>query len=657
MQGMIGRTIGRYRITEHLGRGGMAEVYKAYQPSLDRYVAIKLMHAFLADDRDFLTRFEREAKVVATLRHPNIVQVHDFDVQDGQYYMVMEFIDGVTLKTMLESMHERGEWIGLDDAVNIVLSLGSALRYAHERGMVHRDVKPANVMITGEGHVILTDFGIAKILSTTNLTASGAMVGTPSYMSPEQGMGQPGDERSDIYSLGVMLYQMAVGRLPFDADTPLAVVLKHINDPLPMPRALKPDLSEDVERIILKALAKNPDDRYASVGEMTADLKRAVGLAADVTPTATMKGGSAVKLSTSTVVGRIGASTPPPAGGAVSGSTVARPGASSTVARPATQGAVAAAREPVAGVTVPVSAGRPKWLVPIVGIVAIAVIGGGAALVASGTRTSPTPTPTTMLPTQTSEPTATVFTPPDGAFSQASVDLRAGPGLDAALKGQVSPAFGTFVVRARSADSQWLKIEFPDGTDGWVLASAVDMENVAVSELPVGLTLTTPTPTPTASLPPTSTSTPTETPTPTAAPTATRTPAPTRPPATRPPATATKPPQPSPTATQSAVAEPLGWGFQHDFCTYEGDNYTCNVTIWGSGGDGKYHFAVENPDTGIWEEKTGGRATYLVRWRRCRIRTQQVRIWDESGNHIEPNMTTDPDVLGHLFPGGTCTVP
>ncbi len=213
MDVMIGKTIGRYRIVEHLGRGGMAEVYKAHQASLDRYVAIKLMHTFLADEKEFLARFEREAKVVATLRHPNIVQVYDFDVDQGVYYMVMEFINGETLKARLQALEARGEWVSLDDAVRIVLAVGSALRYAHERNMVHRDVKPANVMITLDGQVILTDFGIAKIVSTSNLTASGAMVGTPSYMAPEQGMGQPGDERSDIYSLGVMLYQLVLGRL------------------------------------------------------------------------------------------------------------------------------------------------------------------------------------------------------------------------------------------------------------------------------------------------------------------------------------------------------------------------------------------------------------------------------------------------------------
>src|SRR5512139_2672069 len=296
MQRLAGQTIGRYRIIEQVGHGGMADVYKAYQPSLDRHVAIKVIHPFLADDADFLSRFEREAKVVATLRHPNIVQVYDFDAEDGLYYMVMEFIDGGTLKTLLETLQKRGTLIGQDDAIRIILAVGSALKYAHSRNMVHRDVKPGNVMITGDGHVILTDFGIAKIVSATKLTASGAMVGTPAYMSPEQGRGEPGDERSDIYSLGVMLYQLLAGRLPYDADTPIALVLKHINDPLPLPTALRPDLSPELERVIVKALAKKPEDRYQTVGAMTADLKSAMGLAAELTPIDTMQRDAAIRL-------------------------------------------------------------------------------------------------------------------------------------------------------------------------------------------------------------------------------------------------------------------------------------------------------------------------------------------------------------------------
>jgi len=281
MQDLIGQNLGKYRILARLGRGGMAEVYKAFQPSLDRYVAVKLLHAFMAEDKDFLARFQREAKNVAALRHPNIVQVFDFDVEGEQYYMVMEYLDGPTLKTRLETLHQRGERLPLVEVLRIVRDVGSALAYAHGRGIVHRDVKPANVILETSGRVILTDFGVAKILSGTQFTATGTVLGTPAYMSPEQGLGQPGDGRSDIYSLGVMLYEMATGRLPFDADTPLAVVMKHVKDPLPLPRSVQPDLPESLERVILRALAKEPAERYDRVEALLADLE-AVGKGLEV---------------------------------------------------------------------------------------------------------------------------------------------------------------------------------------------------------------------------------------------------------------------------------------------------------------------------------------------------------------------------------------
>nr|HID13905.1 hypothetical protein [Anaerolineae bacterium] len=275
---LIGKTLGKYRITEHLGSGGMAEVYKAYQPGLDRYVAIKVLHSFMADEEDFLTRFQREARVVAMLRHPNIIQVYDFDfdAEDNAYYMVMEFIDGPSLKVRLQEMAREGQMLPLEEAIRIVTAVANALDYAHQRGMIHRDVKPANIMFTQEGQVILTDFGIAKMMNITGLTASGAMVGTPAYMAPEQGMGQAGDERADIYSLGVVLYQLVTGRLPFGADTPLGIVLKHINEPLPPPTALNPDLPAGIEAVIMRALAKDPGDRYQTAKEFAADLQRAM---------------------------------------------------------------------------------------------------------------------------------------------------------------------------------------------------------------------------------------------------------------------------------------------------------------------------------------------------------------------------------------------
>ncbi|HMK08647.1 MAG TPA: protein kinase [Anaerolineales bacterium] len=272
MSDLAGATLGRYQVIARLGRGGMADVYKGFQPSLDRYVAIKVLNPSMVEEAEFIQRFEREAKSVARLRHPNIVQVFDSDHQGDIYYMVMEFLDGPTLKAALEEVHRRHEEMPLQVAMRIVSDVGGALGYAHEMGVVHRDVKPANIMLDRSGRVILTDFGVAKMLTGTKVTATGTVLGTPAYMSPEQGMGEPGDARSDIYSLGVVLYELVTGRLPYDADTPLAVLLKHAHDPLPLPRTVNPALPEEIERILLKALAKSPADRYQNVQSMLNDI-------------------------------------------------------------------------------------------------------------------------------------------------------------------------------------------------------------------------------------------------------------------------------------------------------------------------------------------------------------------------------------------------
>jgi serine/threonine protein kinase len=256
----------------------MAEVYKAYHPGLERYVAIKILHSFLANEKDFLTRFQREAKIVATFRHPNIVQVYDFDFdkETNSYYMVMEFVDGPTLKTRLQETSQSDQALSLEEAIHITIAVANALHYAHQQGMVHRDIKPANIIFTHDGQAILSDFGIARMINTSTLTATGAMVGTPAYMAPEQGMGKVGDERSDIYSLGAVLYQLITGTLPFDADTPLGTVLKHINSPLTPPTDLVPGLPPQIETVITRALAKDPADRYQTVKEFASDLEKAM---------------------------------------------------------------------------------------------------------------------------------------------------------------------------------------------------------------------------------------------------------------------------------------------------------------------------------------------------------------------------------------------
>jgi serine/threonine protein kinase len=270
-----GRNLGRYRVLEPLGRGGMARVYRAYHPQLDRYVAIKVLRSDLVEEEEFLARFKREARAVAALRHPNVVQVFDFDVQDDVYYMVMELLDGDTLQARLHDYRARGEHMPWGEMVHVLLDVLDGLAYAHAEGMIHRDVKPANILLTRRGQAILTDFGIAQIVGGTRYTVSGALMGTLSYMSPEQGMEGQCDARSDIYSLGIVLYEILTGEPPFDADTPLAILMKHVNDPLPLPCQSDPSIPAPFERVVLKALAKRPGDRYQDAGEMAAALRQA----------------------------------------------------------------------------------------------------------------------------------------------------------------------------------------------------------------------------------------------------------------------------------------------------------------------------------------------------------------------------------------------
>ncbi len=282
---LIGKTLGKYQVVEHLGHGGMAEVYKAQHERLDRMVALKVLHPFLAEDEGFITRFEREARIVATLRHPNIVQVFDFDHSQelDLYYMVMEYIEGSTLKARLTEGP-----LPPDEATRIVAAIADALDYAHRRGMIHRDIKPANIMFTADGQPVLTDFGIARIISLSGLTASGAMVGTPAYMAPEVGLGQPSTPASDIYSLGVVLYQLITGRLPFESDSPMGLVMQHINDPVPPPSRFAPKLPGPLEAIILKTLAKRPEGRYASASALALELRNAMRLESPAVTTTTV---------------------------------------------------------------------------------------------------------------------------------------------------------------------------------------------------------------------------------------------------------------------------------------------------------------------------------------------------------------------------------
>jgi serine/threonine protein kinase len=261
MSSILGNRIGPYQIEELLGQGGMAAVYKAYHPALDRYVAIKLMDADLGNEPDFIERFRREARVIARLDNSHIVPVYDSDEHHGQPYIVLKLIDGQTLRDRL-----RAAPLSKLEIQKVVNAVGDGLQYAHNRGILHRDIKPSNVLIGADGKIYITDFGLARILENASSLTGDMIVGTPHYISPEQAINsQMLNEGTDIYSFGVMIYEMVTGCLPFDADTAFSVIEEHMHKDPPSPTSVKPDVPEEVSRVILKALAKQRGDRYAKV--------------------------------------------------------------------------------------------------------------------------------------------------------------------------------------------------------------------------------------------------------------------------------------------------------------------------------------------------------------------------------------------------------
>lgn len=270
----IGKSLsGRYKIEGILGQGGMSAVYKATDPNLKRVVAVKLIHAHLSDDPDFVKRFEEEATAVAQLRHPNIIQVYDFNNDDDNFYMVLEFVPGETLQEHLKRLNKDGRRLSVTKAIEYIADICDAVDYAHQRGLIHRDIKPANMMLNVMGQAILMDFGIAKIVGGQRHTATGAVVGTAMYMAPEQIKGESPDRRADVYSLGVTQFEMLAGRPPFEADSAMTLMMMHINDPVPDIRNLNPDVPDDLKAVINKALAKDPNDRYQSAAQMAAALR------------------------------------------------------------------------------------------------------------------------------------------------------------------------------------------------------------------------------------------------------------------------------------------------------------------------------------------------------------------------------------------------
>jgi len=270
----VGNYLGQYKLVQYLGYGAMARVYKAFHTELRRYAAIKVLHPHFSSDPDFLLQFKAEAQNLARLRHPNIVQVYDASVAGNYPYLVMEFIDGITLKFLIEEYREKRVRIPLIRALRTIYSVGLALAYAHQRNIIHRDVKPSNIMIEESGRVVLADFGLAKLTTRRSDTETGTIKGTPAYMAPEQALGRASNPRSEIYSLGVIFYELLTGRQPYSDENPLAIAMKHVSDPLIPPRAVVPEIPEEVEKIVIRAMIKNPNERYSTAKEFLQDLTK-----------------------------------------------------------------------------------------------------------------------------------------------------------------------------------------------------------------------------------------------------------------------------------------------------------------------------------------------------------------------------------------------
>lgn len=267
----IGKKLdGRYEITELIGEGGMADVYKAVDVVDNKTVAVKILKKEFAESEEFLRRFRNESKAIAVLSHPNIVKIYDVGFSEKIQFIVMEYIDGITLKEYMENE----KILSWKDAVHFVTQILRALQHAHERGIVHRDIKPQNIMMFTDGTIKVMDFGIAKFAREEGKTATDQAIGTVHYISPEQARGDITDAKSDLYSVGVMLYEMLTGQKPFDTDNPVSIAVMHMHNIAELPRRINPDIPSPLEEIIVHAMEKNPADRYKTALEMLRDIDR-----------------------------------------------------------------------------------------------------------------------------------------------------------------------------------------------------------------------------------------------------------------------------------------------------------------------------------------------------------------------------------------------
>ncbi len=539
---MIGRLIGgRYRLIAPLGEGGMATLWRAVDEQLDREVAVKILRSQYSSDTGFSARFKQEARAAGSLSHPNIVSVFDYgtDAEDGSQYIVMQLVEGEDLSQLLA---ERGA-LAADDAVRVAIDVASALEAAHRRGIVHRDVKPGNILITDDGEVKVTDFGIARAVSEASMTVTGTTLGSVHYFSPEQARGDEVTGASDVYSLGIVLYEMLTGRRPFEADSAAGVALKRLTEDPPPPTAHRPGLPPGLVAIVMRALAREPANRFPDAGAF-AEALRAWRRAPEQAPAAVV--------APTPVRGEPTVYVPP---------RVARPSDRVAVAPPPPRRPVAVRRR---------DEGQPWWiwLLALLAIVLLGAIGFLAAQIFSGLPSGPTPTPsvqTFALPDWRNETLATVRVSAsdlglviDAPTQEASDSVAADrvistspPGGTQVSRGQhigivvstgkaqvaVPPIIGQTQDQAeRSLNAAGLALgninrSFSDQPEGTVIATTPQVGVQVDKGSPVDLVLSQgPQPTPTPS--------PTPTPTPTPAPTP-----------TPPPATPTPPSSPTPAGT------------------------------------------------------------------------------------------------------------
>ncbi len=488
MTNLIGKKIGSYEIKALAGQGGMAEVYKGYHASVDRYVALKVLSRASTVDLDFAARFQQEARLLAKLDHPYILPIFDYGQAEGIIYIVMPFVESGTLSDLINSSR-----LDLAQIQRIISQIGDALDYAHSQGVVHRDIKPSNVLIDERGNCRLTDFGIAKLnQASVKLTQTGASLGTPAYMSPEQIEGDTLDGRTDIYSLGIMLYQMATGRLPYNANTPARIYVMHLRDPLPPPRTVNPALPPAVEAVILKSLEKQREDRYATAAEMVQALQAAISGTTPYQPAAIEE--TQIEVDPDATL------------------SPARPAAFTPQSQAVESKSQAESKR---GMIIGLIA-----VVVVVGLALAALTLGGGASTEAETATTPTdsaaavpsPAPTMLVAvatlTSTPEPTAVPTSKPTIAPTDApapteaadessaptvvtgivavdTLNVRGGPGQAYESVTQLQKGEAVHILsRASAAGEEWWQAESPAGEwSGWLLAEHIRLDTDALPEV------------------------------------------------------------------------------------------------------------------------------------------------------------------------------